>query len=92
MLRQLYDDASDTVLIENNGVAQKWVAIPFWSDGAFTLPDTDTNTETDTDTDNDKFYTPYFCRSYIGLFVGQCEHTITPLFSLRTVSLTSSQH
>ena len=31
MLWQLCDDASDTVLIENNGVARKWVAIPFWS-------------------------------------------------------------
>ena len=32
MLRQLSDDASDTVLIENNGVTQKWIAIPCWSD------------------------------------------------------------
>ena len=46
------------------------------SNGAFTLPDTDTNTETDTDTDNDKFYTTHFCRSFNGLFVRQCEHTI----------------
>ena len=30
-LRQLCDDARNTVLIENNGVAQKWVATPFWS-------------------------------------------------------------
>ena len=30
--RQLCDDASVTVLIENNGVAGKWVATPFWSD------------------------------------------------------------
>ena len=32
MLQQLCDDASDTVLIENNGVTQKWVATPIWSD------------------------------------------------------------
>ena len=32
MLQQLCDDATDTVLIENNGVAQKWVATPIWSD------------------------------------------------------------
>ena len=31
-LRQLYDDASNNVLIENNGVAWKFVATPFWSD------------------------------------------------------------
>ena len=31
-LRQLCDDASDIVLIQNNGVASKWVATPFWSD------------------------------------------------------------
>ena len=31
MLQQLCYDASDTVLIENNGVARKWVATPFWS-------------------------------------------------------------
>ena len=30
-LRQLCDDARDTVLIEDNGVTQKWVATPFWS-------------------------------------------------------------
>ena len=29
---QLCDDTRDTVLIENNGVTQKWVATPFWSD------------------------------------------------------------
>ena len=29
---QLCGDASDTVLFENNGVARKWVATPFWSD------------------------------------------------------------
>ena len=28
MLRQLCDDASDTVLIENNGAAWEWVATP----------------------------------------------------------------
>ena len=32
MLRQLYDDASDTAFIENNGVASKWVATSLWSD------------------------------------------------------------
>ena len=32
MLRQLYDDASDTVLIENNGVAPNWGCNPFLSD------------------------------------------------------------
>ena len=32
MLRQLCDGASNTVLIENNDVTRKWVAIPFWSD------------------------------------------------------------
>ena len=26
-----YDDTSYTVLIENNGVARKWFANPFWS-------------------------------------------------------------
>ena len=26
------DDASDSVLIENNTVTQKWVASPIWSD------------------------------------------------------------
>ena len=29
------DDASDSVLIENSGVAWKWVANPFWSDSCF---------------------------------------------------------
>ena len=29
-LRQLCDDASNTVLIENNGVIQKWVSTPIW--------------------------------------------------------------
>ena len=32
MLRQLYNDASDTVLIENNGVAPDWGCNPFSSD------------------------------------------------------------
>ena len=32
MLQQLCDYASDNVIIENNGVSRKWVAIPFWSD------------------------------------------------------------
>ena len=32
MLRPLCDDASNSVLIENNEVTQKWVATPFWSD------------------------------------------------------------
>ena len=32
MLQQLCDDASNTVLTENNGVAWRWVATPFWSD------------------------------------------------------------
>ena len=32
MLRQLWDDAGDTAVNENNGVIQKWVVIPFWSD------------------------------------------------------------
>ena len=32
MLRQLCDDACNFVFIENSGVAQKWVATPFWSD------------------------------------------------------------
>ena len=31
-LRQLCDDACDSVFIENSGVARKWVATPFWSD------------------------------------------------------------
>ena len=31
MLQQLCDDTSDYVLFENNGVAWKWVATPFWS-------------------------------------------------------------
>ena len=31
-LWELCNDASDTVLIENNGVTRKWVATPFWSD------------------------------------------------------------
>ena len=31
-LRQLCDDASDTVFIENNGITRKGVANPFWSD------------------------------------------------------------
>ena len=31
MLRQLCDDASNSVLIEINRVVQKWVAAPFWS-------------------------------------------------------------
>ena len=31
-VQQLCDDASDTVLIENNGVAPKRVATPIWSD------------------------------------------------------------
>ena len=30
--KKLCDDASDTVLIENNGVTRKWVATPFWID------------------------------------------------------------
>ena len=30
--RQLCDDVSDSVLIENNGVTRKWVATPFLSD------------------------------------------------------------
>ena len=29
---QLCDEASDVVVIENNEVAQKWIATPFWSD------------------------------------------------------------
>ena len=32
MLRQLCDEACNSVFIENSGVAQKWVATPFWSD------------------------------------------------------------
>ena len=32
MLRQLFNDTSDTVLIENYGVARKWDATPFRSD------------------------------------------------------------
>ena len=35
-LRQLCDDANNTVLIENNGVTRKWVATPFWSDSIVT--------------------------------------------------------
>ena len=31
MLRQYWDDASDTALIEHNGVAQEWGCNPFWS-------------------------------------------------------------
>ena len=31
-LRQLYDDARDTVLVAINSVVQKWVATPFWND------------------------------------------------------------
>ena len=31
------NDASDTTLIEINGVAQEWVATPFWSDYLFPL-------------------------------------------------------
>ena len=30
--RNVSDDSSDTVFIENNGVARKWVATPIWSD------------------------------------------------------------
>ena len=29
--QQLWDDTTDTVLIEYNGVTRKWVAIPIWS-------------------------------------------------------------
>ena len=29
--RQRCDDATDTALIENNGVTRKWVATPIWS-------------------------------------------------------------
>ena len=32
MLRQICDDTSDTVLIENNGINWKWVATLFWGD------------------------------------------------------------
>ena len=32
MLRQCRDDASNTGPIENNAVAPKWVATPFWND------------------------------------------------------------
>ena len=32
ILWQCYDDASNTALIENNGVTQKWVSTPFWGD------------------------------------------------------------
>ena len=32
MLRQLCDDTSDTVLIENNGVAPEWGCKPYLSD------------------------------------------------------------
>ena len=31
MLQQSCDDASDTVLIENNRVTRKWVATPIWT-------------------------------------------------------------
>ena len=31
-LRQLCNNTSNTVLVENNGVPWKWVAIPIWSD------------------------------------------------------------
>ena len=31
-LQQVCDDAGDSVLIENNSVTWKWVAVPFWSD------------------------------------------------------------
>ena len=31
-LRELCDDASNSVLSENNGAAWKWVATVFWSD------------------------------------------------------------
>ena len=34
MLRQLCNDGGSNVLIENNGVIQKWVAIPFWNNWA----------------------------------------------------------
>ena len=30
MLRQLCDDASNTLLIEHNGVTQQWITTPFW--------------------------------------------------------------
>ena len=33
--RQGCDDASDSSLIEYNGVAPKWDATPFWSDSSF---------------------------------------------------------
>ena len=32
MLLQLCDDAIDTALIENNGIASDWGCNPFWSD------------------------------------------------------------
>ena len=32
MLRQLCDDASNPVLIENNRVTSEWGCNPFWSD------------------------------------------------------------
>ena len=31
MLQQLWDDVSDSLLIENNGVASEWGCNPFWS-------------------------------------------------------------
>ena len=31
MLRQLCNDGGDFVLIENNGVTQKWAETSFWS-------------------------------------------------------------
>ena len=31
-LQQLFDDARDIVINENNGVLGNWVAAPFWSD------------------------------------------------------------
>ena len=31
MLRQLSNDASNIVLIENNGATRKWVVTPIWS-------------------------------------------------------------
>ena len=36
-LRQPGDDASDTVLIENNGVTRKWVATPIWRTPLFSM-------------------------------------------------------
>ena len=35
MLRQLWDDASDSTPIENNGVIPKWVATLLWSNFGF---------------------------------------------------------